>query len=81
MEDWHKPRGMDRDPAKTVTFNMNTTALIANYPHVYTLRLNDGSVICLNCWSEIAEETDWHDLGKSLRHFNWAETELGERSQ
>ena len=26
-----------------------------------------------------AEETDWHDLGKSLRHFNRAETELGER--
>jgi len=26
-----------------------------------------------------AGETDWHDLGKSLRHFKWAETELGER--
>jgi hypothetical protein len=26
-----------------------------------------------------AGETDWHDLGKSLRHFNWAETELGEK--
>jgi hypothetical protein len=84
--------GINRDGwteirAKTVTCNMNTRALIANYPHVYTLTLDDGSVSCLNFRSENADvlcyfgadETDWHDLGKSLRHFNWAETEPGER--
>ena len=72
---------------KTVTFNMNRRALIANCSHVYTLTLNDGTANCFNFRSEIADvlvllgagETDWHDLGKSLRHFNWAETELCER--
>ena len=64
MEDWHKPRGMDGDPAKTVTFNTNTRALIANCLHVYTLTLNDGTVICFNFRSEIANVLCYWVQGK-----------------
>jgi hypothetical protein len=49
---------------KTVTFNMNTRALIANYPHVYTLTLNNGTVVCFNFRSEIADVLCYWVQGK-----------------